>query len=297
MPCFNHANFIAESANGILDQTQGDLELIIIDDASSDNSWEIIQRMKERDARVRAIRHPCNRGASKSRNDGLRIARGSFIGFCDADDVWTPEKLRTQMLLLENNPDYDVTYCDAAIIDECGTETGQRFSDHFPPPRSASGWLCPELIRRNFINMQSVLMRRHCMQISGYFDEKIKWVEDWHYWMRLSRAHKFLYQPAPLARYRVHRYSTNRVQKRGYGIHRFKVFRKILKESASLPRHAKADISYQMGIELCEIDKRRIGYSLLWKAMGESLGSFRALPYFLRSCRRLLLYALHSLRK
>src|SRR5208282_5961872 len=116
MPCFNHARFLRESVNAILQQTFTDFELIIVDDCSSDDSWELIRSVADRDSRIRAFKHDHNQGASKSRNDALRVARGSFIGFCDSDDIWEPEKLRIQVNFLQNNLEYDLVYCDTMIV-------------------------------------------------------------------------------------------------------------------------------------------------------------------------------------
>jgi glycosyltransferase involved in cell wall biosynthesis len=167
MPCFNHARFLIDSVSSILCQSHADLELIIVDDCSSDNSWELIRNLANSNERIIAIRHEQNKGASTSRNDALRLATGDFIGFCDADDVWEPEKLNTQVKLLQSNPQYDVTYCDTLIIDENGGSTGKRFSDLFPHARAQSDRFFHELIRRNFINMQSVLMRAQCVGRTG----------------------------------------------------------------------------------------------------------------------------------
>ncbi len=291
MPCFNHARFVVESAEGILRQTLEDLELIIVEDCSSDNSWEVIQSVARKDSRVKTIRHGHNQGVSKSRNDGLRVASGGFIGFCDADDIWEKDKLRLQMELLRSNPTYDLTYCDSIIIDENGFSTGKRFSQLFPPPKPASGSLFPKLLGRNFVNMQSVLMRKECVKLAGYFDENIKWVEDWWYWVRLSRHHRFLYSQEPLARYRVHGHSTNRVQKRGYAVNRVKVFRRILREFTDLPRSAKADIVFKMGVDFCELGKIRAGRRLLWHAVGSSMTDVRAATTFFRALGRIILFA------
>ena len=292
MPCFNHGRFVAESVKGILSQTAEDLELIIIDDCSSDNSWDVIQSLAAKNPRIKAIRHEQNRGASKSRNDGLCVANGRFIGFCDADDIWEPQKLRRQLNLLAENPGYDVVYCDASIIDENGRSTGQRFSQRFPPPQPASGWLFPHLIRRNFINMQSVLMRKECTQSAACFDEGIKWVEDWWYWVRLSRHHRFLYSREPLAKYRVHGRSTNLVQKRGGCLNRFKVYHRILQQYPDLPPSARSEVVYNMGAELCDIGNKRSGRRLLRGTIKLSMTDPRAFVTFCRALRRLVLEAL-----
>lgn len=291
MPCFNHAHFLEDSVNGILRQSTPDLELIVVDDCSTDNSWESIRRLAAGDARIKAIRHERNQGASRARNDGLKNSRGEFIGFCDADDIWEKGKLDEQIELLRKNPDFDVVYCDSLIIDEKGASTGRRFSELFPPPRSPSGWLFPELIRRNFINMQGVLMRKQCARLGGGFDENIKWIEDWCYWVALSRFHRFLYTPSVLAKYRVHHRSSNVLQQRGYGVNRFKARKRMLRTYHDLPSDIRADAFFKMGTDLCELRKRRLGRQLLWKAVGLSLWNIRAFGTLCRALRRILLSA------
>jgi glycosyltransferase involved in cell wall biosynthesis len=282
MPCFNHGHFVAESINAILRQTDADLELIIVDDCSSDCSWEIIQSIAVVDRRIRAIRHEYNQGASRSRNDGLLAANGEFIGFCDADDIWEPSKLKIQVKLLQDNPAFDVTYCDSIIINETGLSLGRNFSDTSRPPPAPSGWLFQKLLTRNFINMQTVLMRKICLQHVSGFDEEIKWVEDWWYWLRLSHAYRFLYSFQPLARYRVHAKSTNLVQKRNAAINRIRVFRKVLANYSDLRTSDRADILRNIGAELCDLGKRRAGRRLLAQAIGLSFTDIRA---FFIGCR------------
>ena len=289
MPCYNHGRFLGDSVHAILAQSHTNLELIIVDDYSHDDSWNEILRLAKLDSRIKPIRHERNLGASKSRNDGLQRAQGVFIGFCDADDIWTFDKLRIQIQLLKDNPDYGVTYCDAVILDEDGQPTGKRFSDHFPVPPSTSGWLFRRLIRENFINIQSVLMRKECAERVGSFDNGIKWVEDWWYWIRLSRDFRFLYSRLPLAKYRVHSRSTNVVQKRGYCMNRFKVYRRVLRTFPDLSRPNRAEIIFNMGANLCDLGNLRAGRRLLWNAVNLSATDLRAFGSFCRAIRRLML--------
>jgi len=291
MPCFNHGRFLKDSVQGVLGQTHDDLELIIIDDRSSDSSWETINNLARADSRIRAIRHEQNEGVSKSRNDGLRAAQGEFIAFCDADDIWDQEKLKVQLSLLRNKPDYDVAYCDSRIIDENGVPTGKRFGDLFPPPNASSGCLFRELIRGNFINTQSVLMRRACVQQIGYFDEDLKVVEDWWYWIRLSHDHRILYSKQSLASYRVHSGSTSVVHKRIYGVSRYKVLRRLLKRYPDLPRREKAQVIFGMGADLCDLGKSGVGRRLLWKAVRLSTLDAKAWSTCSRAFRRIVLHA------
>ena len=289
MPCFNHARFLAESVSSVLRQSHGELELIITDDCSSDTSWDVMSKLAAQDQRVRLIKHERNQGLSRSRNNAMDIANGELIGFCDSDDVWEPHKLRTQVERLQSRPDCDVVYSDSIIIDENGKPTGQRFSDLFPVPSNPSGRLFPELVTRNFVNIQSVLLRKGAVARVGHFDEKIEWIQDWWYWVQISREHSFLYCPEPLARYRVHSGSTNLVHDRAYKTNRVKVFRRILGAYPDLPPSAKADICYSMGIDLCALSKCRFGRQVLWRSAGFSMTGARTWPRLCKTIVRIVL--------
>jgi glycosyltransferase involved in cell wall biosynthesis len=267
MPCYNHGRFVGESVAAVLGQTFADLELIVVDDASKDDSVKVLRGLAQKDARVKVIVHERNRGASGSRNDGFRAAVGEFVAYCDADDLWKPEKLGRQIRLLEEHPECDITYCDSEIIDETGRLTGELFSDQIPPPPTPSGNLFEALCARNFINMQTVMARRWPLGESLLFDEHIKWVEDWWQWIRLARHHRFLYEPAALALYRVHPQSTVFTQKRGYRKNRCKVAIRTLHAYTDIPLKIRAQFWDQIGRELCYLGKRRRGCRFIWKGL------------------------------
>jgi glycosyltransferase involved in cell wall biosynthesis len=289
MPCFNHATYVAAAMRSVLDQTHRDLELIVVDDCSSDGSWETISKLAGSDSRITAIRHSRNQGVSKTRNDALDAARGEWIAFCDADDVWEPEKTATQLALLNANPSYQVTYCDSLIIDELGYPTGQRFSSRYPPPGARSRYLLLELITKNFINTQTVLMHQECLARVGGFDEDLRVLEDWWYWMRLSSHFQFLYSTDCLAKYRVHRSSTNRLHNRTYIASRFKVLARLLHNHRELSPRARADAFFNLGVNLCELGRRRTGVKVLRQAIALSLVDPRAFGILVRALRRILM--------
>lgn len=291
MPCFNHGGFLGDSVESILRQTHAGWELILVDDCSTDNSWAVMEEASRRDARIQTIRHARNQGLSRARNDGLRTARGEFIAFCDADDLWEPEKLKVQLALLSEQPEFDAVYSDAWIIDGAGLRTGQRFSDLYPPPKPSSGRLFRQLVPRNFINIQTVLLRRACVESLGSFDEQIEQIQDWWYWIRLAREHRFLYCPTPLARYRVHARSTNVLRQREYRVNRFKVYRRMLSEYPDLALSVKAEVLFNMGAELCDLGKWHAGRRLLWRSVVSASSEPRAMSICCRALRRLVLAA------
>ncbi len=289
MPCHNHESFVRHSIEGVLRQSYRDLELIIVDDASKDRSWREIVYMATCDSRIVAIRKEANAGASSARNAALARARGKFIGFCDADDIWDPGKLARQKAMLDENPLADIAYSDSRIIDATGRATGQLFSDLFPPPKQPTGNLQHELLRRNFVNMQSTLMRRKCMDTVEAFDTRVKWVEDWLYWLQMSPMHQFVYCNEPLAQYRVHQSSSNATQKRGLMVNRFRVRHRALKTFSNLTPADREHLQFNMGVTLCELRKLRMGKRLLWSALHNALGRLSSLG-IAKAIRRLCIH-------
>ena len=250
----------------LLRQTFGDFELIIVNDASKDDSLVTLQALAAQDDRIKLISHDRNLGASRTRNDGLRAARGEFVAFCDADDLWKPGKLEAQIKLLGENPSCDATYCDSEIIDETDRVTGELFSQQFPPPQPASGNLFPALCVRNFVNMQTVLLRREAVGELLYFDEGIKWVEDWWQWIRLAHKHRFCYDERPLAQYRVHSQSTGRTQRPGIRVNRWRVCRRNLRTHPDLSTPMQAQLWYMMGLELHQMGRRHLARRFFCRA-------------------------------
>jgi glycosyltransferase involved in cell wall biosynthesis len=284
IPCFNHALFVGEAIEAVLAQSVDDLELIVVDDCSRDHSTEVIGRYVRRDPRVRLVHHLRNQGISPTRDDAIRVARGEYLAFCDADDVWMPTKLARQLELLEKHPEHDVAYCDATIINECGIETGDRFSDQFPVPGNGSGGLFDQLCTRNFVNIQTAILRRECIADAGYFDDGagIKLVDDWWFWLRVSYRHSFIYTDETLAKYRVHQRSTGVVQAPAYKVNRIKLFHRILRNYSAIPTKTKSEIYYHIGMALRDLGKQKSARRYFIRAMEFERSNLRAL------CRLLL---------
>jgi glycosyltransferase involved in cell wall biosynthesis len=283
MPCFNHARYVEESIKSVLNQTERDLELILVDDGSTDGSPEVIEATSAGNGRVKPLYHPTNQGASHSRNDGLNHATGEYVAFCDADDLWLPEKLEKQLELFSRFPVVDIAYSDTKIINSAGEETGALFSDRFPVPGSGNGNLFYDLCVRNFINMQSALVRRKAIHPENYFDPNIRWVEDWLFWIKLARNTSFIYSPEPLGLYRVHEGSSAATQAQGLIQNRIKVYTQILGFADRLPRRVLSEIFYRMGVGLAQLKqseaKRSYADALMhnplhWKAAVRLLLSY-----------------------
>ncbi|MGZ4847371.1 MAG: glycosyltransferase family 2 protein [Halobacteriota archaeon] len=207
MKSYNHAPFIGEAIDSVIQQDFDDLELIIIDDASTDSSRQIIERFRSRDDRIRTIFHEHNRGISKTVNDGIEAARGTFIAQIDSDDVWTTDKLRKQLAVAREREDV-LVWTEGAIINGNGRPAGHTFSELVGSERKKkSGNIFHELLAGNYILGSSLLYDRQIVGGTRY-DEALRYVNDYKFLLELARTYEFCYIDEPLTQYRVHEKST-----------------------------------------------------------------------------------------
>ena len=116
---YNSEAFISETINSVINQTYKNWELLLIDDASEDNTLQAIQPFLDSYSNIKLIKNERNFGAAISRNKGIEVAKGDYIAFLDGDDVWKPEKLEKQIAFMQNN-DCDVCFSSYKQIDEDG---------------------------------------------------------------------------------------------------------------------------------------------------------------------------------
>ena len=196
---FNHARFLGAAIDSALAQTLGAVDVIVVDDGSTDDTPAVLARYA---GRVRVLRQP-NRGLAAARNAGLAAARGTYVAFLDADDVMAPTKLAAQLEMLERSPTIGWTYCDV-LIETVATRTTVTASERFGyAARALDGWLFPELIHGNFIPAIAPMIRRTALDAAGGFDERLTALEDWDMWLRLSLIAEARYTPAVLVTYRI----------------------------------------------------------------------------------------------
>ena len=196
---FNHARFLGAAIDSALAQTLGAVDVIVVDDGSTDDTPAVLARYA---GRVRVLRQP-NRGLAAARNAGLAAARGTYVAFLDADDVMAPTKLAAQLEMLERSPTIGWTYCDV-LIETVATRTTVTASERFGyGARALDGWLFPELIHGNFIPAIAPMIRRTALDAAGGFDERLTALEDWDMWLRLSLIAEARYTPAVLVTYRI----------------------------------------------------------------------------------------------
>jgi len=129
MSCYNNGEFAAKSVNSILAQDYTEWELIVVDDCSTDNTWDILESLKELDKRIQLIRSVVNLGAGGARNLALAQAHGRYVAFLDADDLWLPNKLSTQLNFMHNSG-AAISHTSYEFIDSSGEACSGRVLAH-----------------------------------------------------------------------------------------------------------------------------------------------------------------------
>jgi glycosyltransferase involved in cell wall biosynthesis len=197
---FNYARFLRESVESVLSQTWSDLEVIVVDDGSTDETPAIMHRWQD-DARVIYLRQD-HQGAAAAYNVGLRMASGAYVAVQGADDAWLPDKLSRQVAALEAQPGIGLVYSDTTVVDANGIPQRGHFYDTGRLPHV--GRVLPMLLLDNFVPASSVVMRRGVLQAVGLHEETLEVCEDWDLWLRIAARFDFGYVDAPLVRTRRH---------------------------------------------------------------------------------------------
>lgn len=197
MPAYNVSAYIGEAISSVLEQTFGDLELLIVDDGSTDDTAAIAERFAACDDRVRLLRHE-NRGLAAARNTALRHARGELLALLDSDDLWMPGFLAAQVAILEGRPDVDIVTGNARTL---GSREDGQPSRPWPDPRPAPN--LTTILADEFSVFIMSVFRRRVYETVGGFDELLRTNEDFDFWLRAALAgFTFARNDEPLGFYR-----------------------------------------------------------------------------------------------
>jgi glycosyltransferase involved in cell wall biosynthesis len=195
---FNAERTLAETLESIAAQTFRDIEVIVVDDGSTDRTAGIAAGFPQ----VICLRQP-NRGPAAARNRGIAVARGRYVAFVDADDLWMPEKLERQVRYLDAHPEAGMVYSDAEVFDAASGKTLCRVSDKC---RLYEGDVLERLFLKCFIPSPTPMVRRKVFEAVGSFDEsrELEMAEDWAMWLRIAARWRVSVVREPLAKYRIH---------------------------------------------------------------------------------------------
>lgn len=194
---YNAERYIQGAIESALSQTYKDIELIVVDDGSIDRTAEIVKNF---DSKVEYIRHTENKGLSAARNRGISKAKGEYIAFLDADDVWMPTKIEDQIGLFESNKDLALVYSNCYKINRLGIEMGMLFD----PIKLHRGFVFEKFLSDSFIATSSVVMKKQVLNELGVFDERLFVSQDFDLYLRVAEYHKIDFVGSPLVKYRIH---------------------------------------------------------------------------------------------
>lgn len=195
IPAYQNAATIVEAVTSVLNQTMKDVEIIIIDDGSTDNLEDVLRPLVDKIIFLRQE----NQGSAAARNLGIKNSTGEFVAFLDADDKWFPEKLTLQLALFEKNTKVGLVFGNMKYLYE-GNVLSTTYFDLIPPLR---GKVFLDLFAYNFVPTSATMVRRQVLEQVGLFDESFRIVQDYHLWLRIASSWELDYIEAPVTIYRT----------------------------------------------------------------------------------------------
>ena len=208
MPTYNHAQFIGDAIESVINQTWQTWEMLIIDDGSTDNTKSVVQSYVSKDSRIKYFALGQNSGrAAVARNYGINNSKGKYVAFLDSDDMWKPTKIEKQIELLENDDNIFMVYSRYIVI------KNGIFLRILPKRKKlrAGNVFVPLFLSNNFIGSSSVLLRNIVKENNYLFDTDIglRAIEDYALWLEIAKNKQIAYIDEPLVVYREHGSNTS----------------------------------------------------------------------------------------
>ncbi len=197
LPAFNTEKYVGEAVESILSQTFTDFELIVIDDGSGDRTAEILRGYARADARLRILSNGNNRGIPKTRNIGIKAARGRYIAWQDADDISLPERLQKQFDYMEKHSEVALLGTAKNTISDTGELLKENVVSLLKPKFE-------DLLQMNRFVNGSTMIRKSALEVVGGYDETFYSAEDYELWLRIAKRFPVANLPEVLYIYRVH---------------------------------------------------------------------------------------------
>ena len=191
IPTYNCARYLGQAIDSVLAQTYADLEVIVMDDCSRDNTAEVAFAYG---SRIRYLRQE-NSGLPAARNRAIEAAGGELIALLDADDWWEPSKLERQVALIDADSDVALVYTDLRVVYDDGRVIPSFLASR---PLASDGYVFQKLAQSGFILPSTVVVRRASLEAVGMFDETMRSHEDIELWLRLCHRWKVASVHVPL---------------------------------------------------------------------------------------------------
>jgi glycosyltransferase involved in cell wall biosynthesis len=206
VPVYNCERFVREALDSVLAQGVPDLEIVVVDDGSTDATLQVVEQFG---SVVRVLRQR-NLGPAAARNRAVRASRGRYLAFLDGDDVWLPGKLQAQLDYLESDDAFAIVFTrftywrpDAAGGYPPAAQVA-REGHGARPEQPWSGWLYPQILLRTPIHIITTLIRREVYDAVGGFDESLRGGSDYDFWLKATRRYQAFCIPSCGALYRLH---------------------------------------------------------------------------------------------
>jgi hypothetical protein len=187
LPTRNRAESLPRAAASVLDQNIAALELVIVDDASTDSTVDVLDRLSARDPRVRVVHNDTALGPCEARNRGLVVAEGDLVAFCDDDDAWVPGVGADLVSFLEDHRDFGGVSCWHVVTHGPGTRRALF--------RGPLHYGAQHLLWQNFVALPFAMLRREALSFDIRFDPALPTGEDWDLWLRCAQQRPFCTLP------------------------------------------------------------------------------------------------------
>jgi glycosyltransferase involved in cell wall biosynthesis len=275
---YNNSMYILETLNSIRDQTYTNIELIIVDDCSIDNSVELVENwLKTYTGKYKFIKHEVNKGVCVACNTGLRNATGEYVSSIATDDAMMPDKTKIQVAILEaSGEDVAGLYSDAYLMDEHSNPINGVFIDiHRKFNERPSGNIYEVLLQGNYIPAMTFLFKRKLFDDIGLYDESLVY-EDYDMWLRIARKYTILFSDFISCKYRIRPGSLSSTIK-NWDYSDIKIFSKHA--GAPLPMQRLRNIAHKVYVNS---DQQTI--ALLPKLAADISDEYIAAAYLLSQC-------------
>jgi glycosyltransferase involved in cell wall biosynthesis len=198
IPTYNRAKLIVRAVQSVLSQTYPEIEVIVVDDASTDETQFVIESLQQTDHRVRYLQHSTNRGSQAARNTGIKAAVGKYVAFLDSDDEWLPQKIASQIKLFsDRSKKIGAVYCGSRKI----STNGETIFEYIPKYR---GMILRNALENWLTDINTLLILREVLEKIRCLDEKIQAFQEWDLCIRLAQVCKIDFVPQCLTLYHQH---------------------------------------------------------------------------------------------